>query len=153
MCEKQAKKEAKASITAICLSDKKHIPKKPVNSADLNKDWGIVGDCHAGPGYRQVSLLFFDSIEKIKSRKVQISHGDFGENLVISGITISECSPGQLIRIGENVIFEITIIGKECHSPCRIYKAVGFCIMPEEGVFCKVVTGGKISLNDKVEFA
>ncbi len=137
-------------VKAVCISTRKGIPKKPVDSITVIQDFGIEGDAHAGKWHRQVSLLSYEAIEDFKKKGIDIRDGAFGENIVVSGYDLKNYKPGTVIRIGD-VVLELTQIGKECHSHCAIYKTVGDCIMPREGVFAAVRNGGVIKPGDKVE--
>lgn len=136
-------------IRFVSVSEKRGIPKKPVPEAVLRPDWGIVDDAHAGNWHRQVSLLSQESITAFTKRGARVNPGDFGENLIVSGIDFKRLAPGIRIQAGEGIL-EITQIGKECHSHCAIFRQIGDCIMPREGVFARVVSGGIIKPGDRV---
>jgi len=138
-----------AKIIAVCVSKEKGTKKTNVFSVRLKKDFGIIGDAHGG-SQRQVSLLAEESIEKMKAKGLAVNFGDFAENIVTSGIDLKGLALGSKIKLGEKVVLEITQIGKECHSPCHIYYKTGDCIMPREGVFAKVLRGGKVKVGDKI---
>ena len=112
------------------------------------KDWGLEGDAHAGKWHRQVSLLSDEKIQAFKNKGAKITYGDFGENLVVSGIDFARLPVGTRFICG-SVILELTQIGKECHHGCAISQAMGQCIMPKEGVFCRVIAGGTICQGDE----
>ncbi len=135
------------NVIAVCISEKKGTQKHNVGSARFVEDWGIEGDAHAGKWHRQVSLLSYDKIEAFRARGAQVEDGAFGENLVVSGIDFRSLPLGTRFRCNE-VELELTQIGKECHSHCEIYKVMGECIMPREGVFTRVLHGGTISVGD-----
>lgn len=137
-------------ILGICVSEKRGTQKKEVNEAILKENWGIEGDAHAGDWHRQVSLLSFEKIEAFRERGADVDFGSFGENLIVEGYDLRRLPVGTRFRIGEAVL-ELTQIGKECHSHCEIYKKMGDCIMPREGVFTEVVKGGLIHRGDAVE--
>ena len=137
-------------ILAICVSEKKGTQKRPVDAAILKEDWGIEGDAHAGKWHRQVSLLSFEKIEEFRAKGAKVDFGDFGENLAVKGFDLRQLPVGSRFQIGE-AILELTQIGKECHSHCAIYHAVGDCIMPREGVFTQVIKGGAIRTGDEIE--
>ncbi len=137
-------------ILAICVSEKKGTQKRPVEAAILKEDWGIEGDAHAGKWHRQVSLLSFEKIEEFRAKGAKVDFGDFGENLAVKGFDLRQLPVGSRFQIGE-AILELTQIGKECHSHCAIYHAVGDCIMPREGVFTQVIKGGAIRTGDEIE--
>lgn len=137
-------------IKAICISEKRGTQKKYIDSAYLKENWGIEGDAHAGDWHRQVSLLSYNKIEDFKKLGVQVDHGAFGENIVAEGLDFAKMPVGTRLKAGE-ALLEITQIGKECHTHCAIYHAVGDCIMPREGVFAKVLKGGEIKVGDNLE--
>ena len=136
-------------VIAVCTSPEKGTQKTNVGTANFIADWGIENDAHAGHWHRQVSLLSHDKIEAFRARGAQVADGAFGENLVVAGIDFRALPLGT--RFGCNdVVLELTQIGKECHSGCAIYKAMGECIMPKEGVFTRVLHGGTISVGDEL---
>lgn len=137
-------------ILAICTSDVRGIQKTPVQSGTFIKNWGIEGDAHAGTWHRQVSLLSFDKIEAFRLKGANVDFGAFGENLVVEGFDFRTLPVGTLFKCG-SVLLEMTQIGKECHSHCAIYKQVGDCIMPREGVFARVLEGGQINIGDELQ--
>ena len=142
----------KGKITAVCISDTKGVRKTPCPSGVFLENYGMANDAHAERGIkRQVSLLSVDSIEKMKSIGLNVGPGDFAENLTVTGIELYTLLPGTKLAVGDEVILEISQIGKACHTGCAIFKEVGKCIMPKEGVFAKVVMGGEIRTGDEVE--
>ena len=140
------------NVIAVCTSPAKGTQKTNVGTAQFQEDWGIVGDAHAGKWHRQVSLLSWDKIEAFRSRGAEVREGDFGENLVVSGIDFRALPIGTKFRCND-VVLELTQIGKQCHAHCAIYHQMGDCIMPREGVFCKVLAGGTIAPGDLIEIA
>lgn len=137
------------TVLAVCTSAEKGVQKRDVHSAHFTPEWGIDGDAHAGKWHRQVSLLSADKIEAFRAKGAQVVYGDFGENLVVSGFDFRALPVGTLLRCG-GVLLEMTQIGKECHSHCAIYKTMGDCIMPREGVFARVLEGGTITVGDEM---
>lgn len=136
-------------VRGICISKERGTQKYEIQEADLIEDWGIEGDAHAGHWHRQVSLLGLGEIEAFRARGAKVEFGAFGENIIVEGYQMKTFPIGTRFRIGE-VVLELTQIGKECHSHCAIYQSVGDCIMPREGVFTKVIHGGKIHVGDEV---
>ncbi|MDO4312279.1 MAG: molybdopterin-binding protein [Eubacteriales bacterium] len=145
-----AGKNMNGKLVGICISEKRGTQKHPVDVADIVKGWGIENDAHGGNWHRQVSLLSYEKIEAFREQGAEIVPGAFGENLIIEGFDLRKFPVGTRFRIGEAVL-ELTQIGKECHSHCEIYKKMGDCIMPREGVFTEVITGGHIWVGDAVE--
>ena len=141
---------AVGKVLAVCISEKKGVQKTQVEEAKLVEDFGIENDAHAGKWHRQVSLLSFEKIDAFRAKGAEVDFGAFGENLVVEGFDLSKIPVGTQFRIGE-VLLELTQIGKECHSHCAIYKVMGDCIMPREGVFTKVLKGGIVKPGDTVE--
>ncbi len=140
----------KARVKAVCISKEKGVKKQNVDTAILKENFGIVEDAHAG-SLRQVSLLAEESIGKMKEKGLAVNFGDFAENIVTSGIDLKNLPIATKIKIGGNVILEITQIGKVCVSRCAIYYKTGDCIMPKEGIFAKVSKGGVIKVGDRLE--
>jgi MOSC domain-containing protein YiiM len=140
-----------AKIIAVCKSKEKGTRKKTVAEAILKEDYGLVGDAHADCcTHRQVSLLAIESIDRIKELGFEVGPGDFAENLTTQGVKLLSLPVGTKISIGENVLLEVTQIGKECHSGCAIYQEIGKCIMPKEGIFARVVDGGPVRAGDYI---
>ena len=138
-------------IIAVCISEKKGTVKKNIGTCKIIENYGLEGDAHAGSA-RQVSLLSYEQVEAFKERsggKVELPPGIFGENLLVEGYDFKIFPVGTQFRIGD-VLLEITQIGKECHTGCEIMQRTGECIMPHEGVFAKVITGGTVSVGDEV---
>ena len=136
-------------IRAVCISEKKGTGKKNVGEAVFIEDEGLKGDAHAGKWHRQVSLLSYGKIEEFCSRGAVVGNGAFGENLVVDGIELSELPVGTRFACND-VILELTQIGKECHHGCEIFQKMGDCIMPREGVFTEVVKPGHIKVGDEI---
>jgi len=141
----------KGKIKAISVSAQKGTQKTNVPEAELKVDFGIVGDAHAGQWHRQVSLLALESIEKMIAKGATVSPGNFAENITTEGIDLTRLSMGSRLKLGGSVELEITQFGKECHDHCEIFRQVGDCIMPREGVFAKVTSPGRIHVGDVVE--
>ena len=167
------------TVKAVCTSSVKGVRKEPVKEARLIEDYGIEKDAHAGKWHRQVSLLSWEKVREFNRSGAGVSDGDFGENLLVSGINFRTLPVGTRFLIcpaekavhaeadslteetvhatdlknGEAVggaLLELTQIGKACHHSCEIRKRVGVCIMPTDGVFAKVVRGGMVKPGDRV---
>jgi MOSC domain-containing protein YiiM len=138
-------------IHAISVSDRKGVPKKNVPQATLQEGHGIVSDAHAGEWHRQVSILALESIEKMLGKGFEIGAGDFAENITTEGVDLTSLPVGQRLRLGKQTVVEITQKGKECHQRCAIYEKAGDCVMPREGIFCKVLAGGDIRAGDPID--
>lgn len=141
----------KGFVVALSRSDRKGIKKTNVSGAVFVRDHGLEGDAHAGPGDRQVSLLAVESIEKIKEKGLDVNPGDFAENITTRGVKLHTLPLGSRIILSCGVEFLLTRIGKECHERCAIYYQAGDCVMPREGVFCKVLKGGSVKVGAELE--
>ncbi len=140
-----------AKIIAVCKSRQKGTKKEMVPEGILEEDYGLVGDAHADCNtHREVSLLAIESINKMRGLGLDIGPGDFAENLTCEEIDLVSLSVGTRLSTGKGVILEVTQIGKECHSGCAIYRQIGKCIMPKEGIFAKVVKGGLVKAGDTI---
>jgi MOSC domain-containing protein YiiM len=144
---------ARGSVVAVCTSEEKHTQKKEAGEVLLTADYGIEGDAHAGFAHRQVSLLGEESIDTMRGKGVELPPGAFGENLVTRGLDLISLEVGQRLEIGDQVVLEVTQIGKECVDRCAIYYTVGDCVMPREGVFARVISGGRIKPGDEIRTA
>ncbi|HUV75734.1 MAG TPA: MOSC domain-containing protein [Dehalococcoidales bacterium] len=140
------------SVVAVCKSRKKGTRKEAVAEGLFKEDYGLTGDAHADClTNRQVSLLAMESIDKMQSLGLKLQPGDFAENITTEGMDLIHLPVGTRILVGDEVILEVTQIGKECHTACAIRRQVGECIMPEEGVFARVVHGGLVRPGDIVK--
>jgi len=140
-----------AKVLAVCRSKKKSTKKKVISEALLRENYGLVDDAHADSGtHRQVSLLAVESIAKMQRLGLDVGYGDFAENITSEGIDLVSLPLGTRLLVGEETILEVTQIGKECHTKCAIYRQVGQCVMPEEGVFARVIQGGVVKAGDTI---
>lgn len=137
-------------VISVNVSEKKGVKKKPQPEGYFREDYGLEGDAHAGPGLRQVSLLALESIQKMQQMGVDVSPGDFAENITTSYLDLPSLPIGTILEVGEGVVLEVTQIGKTCHTGCAIFQQVGHCVMPREGIFARVVKGGKIKAGDRI---
>lgn len=137
-------------IMAVCISEKRGTQKKKIEKVRLIENFGLEGDAHGGNWHRQVSLLSYEKVRAFEEKGISVEDGAFGENLLVEGFDFKTLPVGTRFRCGE-ALLEMTQIGKECHSHCEIYQAVGDCIMPREGVFARVLHGGVIQIGDEME--
>jgi MOSC domain-containing protein YiiM len=138
-------------VIAVCRSETKGTKKQDIKSGYIKDNFGLADDAHADCcSHRQVSLLDMSSINKMRSQGYEISPGDFAENLTTEGIELVSLPIGTRLSVGKEVILEISQIGKECHTGCAIFKQVGKCIMPKEGVFARVIQGGQVNSEDEI---
>lgn len=137
-------------IIAVCTSANKGERKTNVGQARLLPGLGLEGDAHAGFAHRQVSLLAIESIEKMRKAGLDVGPGDFAENITTEGLELVALPIGTSLKIGQTLL-RVSQIGKECHTRCAIYYQAGDCVMPKEGIFAEVVTGGDIKVGDTIE--
>ncbi len=139
------------TVLAVCLSEKTGMRKKDQGTGELIENFGFKDDAHGNSKtHRQVSLLAMESIKKMQDMGLDVGPGDFAENIATEGVDLLQLPIGTRIRIGDTAELEVTQHGKECHAPCAIYRQAGTCVMPTEGIFCKVITGGTISNGDVI---
>jgi MOSC domain-containing protein YiiM len=138
-------------ITSIAISKKKGTRKTCIESSQLVENFGLEGDAHGGDWHRQVSFLATESIEKAKAQGLDVTFGDFAENIATTGIDWKNLPIGTRVKVGSEGLVEVTQIGKECIKKCAIFYQAGDCIMPREGVFAKVLRGGRIRVGDPLE--
>jgi len=139
-------------IVAVCSSPLAGTKKTNLMHGILLENYGLLGDGHANnQTHRQLSLLALESIQKMRDLGFEVNPGDFAENITTEGIELVNLTVGNKIAMGTSILLEVTQIGKECHSPCEIGKSVGECIMPTEGIFCRVLESGKIRVGDELK--
>lgn len=142
-----------ACITSINISARKGVQKQPVGNVAQNVlvNDGLENDAHAGKWHRQVSFLAEESIAKAREMGLEVGPGDFAENFTTQGIDLLDLPLGTQLRLGKEVLVEISQIGKVCHTRCAIYHLAGDCIFPREGIFGVVLEGGIVSKGDFIE--
>lgn len=141
-----------AKVIAVCRSEKKGTKKKNVGCGLFKDNFGLIDDAHSDcHTHRQVSLLAIESINKMRDMGFNLVPGDFAENLTTEGLELVTLPIGTKLSVGEEVLLEVTQIGKECHTGCAIFKQVGKCIMPKEGIFAKVIQGGAVKEGDPIQ--
>lgn len=139
-------------ILAVNISQKKGEKKSNMQCGLFLENLGLENDAHAEVGIiRQVSLLAKESIDKIRAKGLDVNHGDFAENLTTEGIDLPTLPIGTRLKVGRDVLLEVSQIGKVCHNRCNIFYTVGDCVMPREGIFAKVLAGGEIRVDDPIE--
>jgi MOSC domain-containing protein YiiM len=139
-----------ARVIAISISEKKGEKKVNLDQGKLRVGHGLEGDAHAGDWHRQISLLATESIARIQAKGLAVSAGDFAENITTEGIELWHLPVGTRLQVGSGVLLEVTQIGKTCHQRCAIFHQVGDCVMPREGIFARVLTGGTVSPGDRL---
>jgi MOSC domain-containing protein YiiM len=144
--------KAYGTILAVNISQAKGEKKHNIGCGLLVANHGLKDDAHVGSWIRQVSLLAKESIEKIREKGLDVHYGDFAENLTTEGIDLPSLPIGTRLKVGSEVLLEVTQIGKVCHDRCNIFYTVGDCVMPWEGIFAKVLVGGEIQVGDRIAF-
>ena len=141
----------KGKVKAISISENRGTRKYNIRSARLKADFGIENDAHVGNWHRQISLLAAESIEKMVKKGADVRAGDFAENITTEGIDLPSLPIKTRLKLGDTAEIEVTQIGKKCHHECEIFKLIGDCVMPKEGIFAKVLKAGNIKTGDTVE--
>jgi MOSC domain-containing protein YiiM len=144
----------KGKVVSINISEKKGERKTPVQEAVIKENYGIEGDAHASSEWhRQVSLLAIESVSKMQEMGLDVKPGDFAENITTEGLDLLALPLGTRLRIGKEVIGEVSQIGKVCHTRCAIYEQAGDCVMPKEGIFIRVLKSGVTKVGDEIDVA
>lgn len=140
------------TVRAVCVSKRKGTRKTVVDGpVTIEAHHGVAEDAHAGDWYRQVSLLAWESIEKARARGLDVKEGDFAENITTEGINLMALPLGTQLKIGDDVLLELSQQGKVCHKKCAIFYLAGDCIFPREGIFFVALTGGKVKAGDSID--
>jgi MOSC domain-containing protein YiiM len=143
--------EVTPTVVSVNISEKTGEKKHNIDCSVVVAEHGLADDAHAGDWHRQVSLLATESIDKMRLMGLDVWPGDFAENLTTQGIELVSLPVGTRLRVGAEVVLEVTQIGKECHERCAIYYQAGDCVMPKEGVFARVLEGGRVEIGDRIE--
>jgi len=143
-------KKAYGTVLSVNISEAKGEKKHNITCGLLLVDHGLKDDAHVGSWIRQISLLAKESIDKIRAKGLDVQYGDFAENLTTEGIDLPSLPIGTRLKVGSECILEVTQIGKVCHDRCSIFYAVGECVMPREGIFAKVLSGGEVRVGDQI---
>ena len=144
--------EARAYVSSVNISEKKGTQKTPVDGPEeVIEQFGFKNDAHAGQWHHQVSFLASESIDKAEEMGLDVAEGSFGENFTTENIDLLALPLGTQLKIGDDILVEISQIGKVCHTRCAIYYAAGDCIFPREGIFFVVLKGGKVQAGDSID--
>ncbi|HPD55868.1 MAG TPA: MOSC domain-containing protein [Smithellaceae bacterium] len=139
-----------AKIISVNISNNKGEKKHDIGRCRVLRHAGLENDAHGEDETRQISLLAAESIEKIRQKGLPVNYGDFAENITTQGLILHTLPLGTKLKIGSEVVLEVTQIGKSCLKPCAIYFTVGDCVMPKEGIFARVLTEGVIASGDEI---
>lgn len=140
-----------AKVVSVNISRTKGVVKTPIGEGFFEEGLGLVGDAHSGNWHRMVSLLAMESYDKLRAKGAgDLPIGSFAENITCRGIILHELPLGTKFSIGD-CLLEVTQIGKECHRGCQIKQLVGDCVMPREGIFCKVLASGAVKAGDGIK--
>lgn len=142
---------ATGRVVSVNLSEKKTVRKQRFDRGTLVLDRGFDTDAHAGDWHRQVSLLAQESIDEMRAKGLDVGPGDFAENITTEGLDVMTLPVGSVVHVGDDVVLEISQVGKVCHNKCAIYYQAGDCVMPREGVFAVVRQAGDVAVGDTVE--
>lgn len=142
---------SKGKVLSVNIAAKKGEKKANIGCGRLIADFGLEDDAHGGMETRQVSLLANESIDKMRGKGLDVTYGDFAENLTTEGIDLPALPVGTRLQVGTDILLEVTQIGKVCHDRCRIFYTVGDCVMPREGIFARVLKGGDVRVGDLIE--
>lgn len=139
-----------AKVSGVCISTKKGTGKKNINESKFIENWGLENDAHAGNWHRQVSLLSKERIDDFNKKGAGVEYGAFGENIIVDSYDLTKVPVGSIIEMGNDAVLRVTQIGKKCHSGCDIFQKMGYCIMPKNGIFVRVLKGGVVKTGDDI---
>ncbi len=140
-----------ATLHSICIAPERGQLKKEASQANVITNFGIENDGHAGEWGRQVTCLNFGSVQRVnKEHNLNVGPGAFAENLLVEGLDFTNIKVGDQLKFGNDMILEVSQIGKEDH-PSVVTRTLGVTLLPYEGLFCRVITGGTIKKGDEVE--
>lgn len=140
------------TVRAVCVSKRKGTRKDVVDGpVVIEAHHGVAQDAHAGEWHRQVSLLAWESIAKAQARGLDVKEGDFAENITTEGINLMALPLGTQLKIGDDVLLELSQQGKVCHKKCAIFYLAGDCIFPREGIFFVALKGGEVKAGDSID--
>lgn len=139
-----------ATVYAICISQRRGELKKEIESANIIEGFGIEGDGHGGDWDRQVTCLNWGSVVASNAEhNLTMGPGDFAENILIDGMDALQLQPGDQFQLGDSAVLQVSQIGKPDH-PSVVTRTFGVSLLPKEGLFCKVIRGGKVQKGDAV---
>ncbi|MBA4417995.1 MAG: MOSC domain-containing protein [Syntrophus sp. (in: bacteria)] len=141
----------KGKVLSVNIAKDKGEKKHNIGKCKALKAFGLENDAHGGFMHRQISLLATESIQKIRDKGLDVSYGDFAENLTTEGIDLPSLPVGTTLKIGKDLLVKVSQIGKECHTRCAIFQQVGDCVMPREGIFVEVLNDGEVAVGDEIE--
>ena len=140
-----------AKVIAVCTSEEKGTVKEVVAEGVLREGYGLLGDAHADSStHRQVCLLAVESIDKMRNLGLELGPGDLAENLTTEGISLHSLPVGTCLSIGDQIVLEVSQIGKECHKECTLVPDRDKCIVLKEGIFARVIRGGSVKAGDPI---
>lgn len=137
-------------IIAVCTSEKKGTIKHNVGCGILIDEFGLEGDAHGGFAHRQISLIATEDIDTMRAKLPDLGPGSFAENLTTEGFNLAALAIGDKVTVGGDCLLEVSQIGKECHTKCQVFHLTGECIMPQKGIFCRVLKGGRVCAGDSI---
>ena len=139
-------------VISVNSSIEKGTRKDAIPEGIVREGYGLIDDAHSScDTHRQVSLLALESIDKMRRMGYDVHPGDFAENITTVDIDLLSLPVGERITVGDQLVLEISQIGKECHAGCAIFRQVGKCVMPKEGVFARVIRGGTVRAGDAIK--
>ena len=164
------------SPTIIGLaSDGAHrFAKQPQAALALRAGLGVEGDAHAGitvqhlsrvaknpsaPNLRQVHLIHAELFDELAAKGFAVAPGQMGENVTTRGIDLLGLSRGTRLRLGAEVVIEVTGLRNPCHqlnglAPGLMEAVLGRAddgsLIRKAGVMAVVVTGGEVLLGDAI---
>ncbi|HEY7654828.1 MAG TPA: MOSC domain-containing protein [Methylomirabilota bacterium] len=149
-----------ARIVQISLSSG-GVPKRAVPAARVTA-LGVQGDAqrdrehHGGPD-RALCLFSAERIRALQTEGHPIAPGSIGENLTIEGVDWNVVTPGSYLRLGQEVIAQVTRYTAPCVNITasfldRDYSRVSQKRHPGDSrVYARVLREGSLTTGDSVQ--
>lgn len=133
-------------LKSVCIKSKQDGMIQNIKQADLIKT-GIPNDVHCDGGELQISILPEEIIKQYeKETNTKTQYGQFGENLVISGIDYKSLKVGDSLSIGDARLHITQIAASKNHTEKSSCKQ----LIHDNYIFCKVSVEGIITVDDQV---
>ena len=136
------------------------VPKRAVDTVRLTA-LGLDGDAHRdlehhGGPERAVCLFAQEAIRELQVEGHPVAPGALGENVTIEGLDWSAVQPGARLRLGDEVLLEITRYATPCFNIRPAFRDGDYSRVSQKRhpdgsrVYARVVTTGTLRCGDPV---
>jgi len=108
---------------------------------------------HGGPG-RAVCLFAMEAIRELQAEGHPLAAGALGENVTLEGLDWSAVQPGARLRLGEEVLLEITGYKTPCFNIRPAFRGGDYSLVSQKRhpgrsrVYARVVSTGTLRRGD-----